>query len=124
MPPTYSARSPAAQLSQSSPKGDFPFYGQSCVLYHSLHSTGMRNPHVFAGFHGAAWILQYGTGIQLQLFGSVCHPRQNIYILLQSACGIQSLSDFLKVLNKTKFLRQKKEQKKCFYQVQDQRENS
>lgn len=43
MPPTYSARSPAAQLSRSSPKGDFPFYGQSCVLYHSLHSTGMYN---------------------------------------------------------------------------------
>lgn len=51
-------------------------------------------------------------------------PPAPIYTFYSKAPVIESLFDFLKVLNKTEFLRQKKEQKIFFYKVQDQRENS
>ena len=117
MPPIRSARSPATQLSRSSPRGGFPFYRQSCVLYHSLHSPGMHN-RIYAflldstALHGS---YSMGLGFNSSFSAQSAAPHQNIYILLQSACHMQSLFDFLKVLSKTKFLRQKKRAEKNFF---------
>ena len=74
MPPIRSAHSPATQLSRSSPRGGFPFHRQSRVLYHYIPPGCTTESTLFVGSHGTAWILQYGTAIQLQLFGLVCRP--------------------------------------------------